>query len=61
MYIKYHRPKRKNKVGCEQCMGNVRPEAAGLLTGMECFRIRDSVWHVPCLIVTTRTKVRLVE
>jgi len=42
-------------------MGNVRPEAAGLLTGMECFRIRDSVWHVPCLIVTTRTKVRLVE
>ena len=39
----------------------VRPGVAGLLTGVECSRIRNSAWHVPYPIVTTRIEVGLVE
>jgi hypothetical protein len=39
----------------------VRSEVAGLLTGVESFRIRDSACHVSYHIVTTRTELGLVE
>ena len=37
----------------------VRPEAAGLLIGIECFRIRDSTWMYLTSLVTTRIGVEL--
>ena len=39
----------------------VRPGAAGLLTGIECSRVRNNAWDIPYHIVTTRTEVGLVE
>ena len=41
--------------------GLVRLGAVGLLMGIECSRVRDSVWDIPYHIVTTRTEVGLVE
>lgn len=40
---------------------SVRPGAAELLIGVECSRIRDSTWHVRYPLVTTRTKIELVD
>ena len=39
----------------------VRPEAAGLLTSVECSTITDSIWTVLYPIVITRTGVELVK
>ena len=41
--------------------GVVRPGAAGLLTGVEYFRVRNIAWDMPYCIVTTHTEVGLVE
>ena len=40
---------------------SVRPGVAGLLTGMEYSRVRDSTWNIPYLFITTRTIVGLVD
>ena len=37
----------------------LRPKAAGLLTGVDFFRIRDEACSIPNAIVTTRTQVEL--
>ena len=37
----------------------VRPEAAGLLIGIECSRVRDSSWMYLASLVTTRIGVEL--
>ena len=37
----------------------VRPGAAGLLIGIECFRIRDSTWMYLTSLVTTRIGIEL--
>jgi len=39
----------------------VGPGAAGLLTGVEYSRIKDSAWNIPYCIVTTRIEVEVVE
>ena len=39
----------------------VKPGAAGLLKFVECSRIRDSTWHVPYPLVTTRLGIGLVD
>ena len=40
---------------------NVRPGAAGLLTGVEYSRVKDSTWHVPYPLVITRLGIELVD
>ena len=40
---------------------NVKPGATGPLTGVEYSRVKDSIWHVPYPLVTTRTEVGLVD
>jgi len=45
----------------QRARGLIRPEAAGLLTGVEYSGIRDSTWHIPYPIVTTQPGVELVE
>jgi hypothetical protein len=37
----------------------LRPEAAGLLIGIECYRVRDSAWMYLTSFVTTRIGVEL--
>ena len=39
--------------------GDVRPGAAGLITGVECSRVRDSAWMYLISFVTTRIGVEL--
>ena len=39
----------------------VRPGAAGLLTGVEYSRVRDSTWNVPYPLVSTQLGVVLVD
>ena len=39
--------------------GLVRPGAAGLLTDIECFRVRDSSWMYLTSFVTTQLGVEL--
>ena len=39
--------------------GSIRPGAAGLLIGIECFRVRDSSWIYLTSLVTTRISVEL--
>ena len=41
------------------CVSCVRPGAAGLLIGIECFRVRDSSWMYLTSFVTTRIGVEL--
>ena len=38
---------------------SVRPRAAGLLTGVECSRVRDGSWMYLTSLVTTRIGVEL--
>ena len=38
---------------------SVRPGTAGLLIGIECFRVRDSTWMHFASLVTTRIDVEL--
>ena len=40
-------------------MGGVRPGAAGLLIGIECSRVRDSLWMYLTSFVTTRIGIEL--
>ena len=40
--------------------GLVRPGAAGLLIGIECSRVRDSLWMYLTFFLTTRIRVELV-
>ena len=40
---------------------SVRPGAAGLLIGIECFRVRDSSWMYLTSLVTTRIGIELAE
>ena len=42
-----------------KCSDSVRPGTAGLLIGMECSTIRDSVWMYFTSVVTTRIGVEL--
>ena len=32
-----------------------------MLMAIECYRIRDGAWTIPCAVVTTRTRVELVR
>ena len=41
------------------CADVVRPGAAGLLIGIECFSVRDSAWMYFTSFVTTRICVEL--
>jgi hypothetical protein len=41
--------------------GLVRPGAAGLLTGVEYSKVRDSAWMYLASLVTTRTTIGLVD
>ena len=41
--------------------GLVRPGAAGLLTGMEYYRVGSSIWLCPTSFVSTRIGVELVD
>jgi len=42
-------------------LGLVRPEAAGLFTGVKYSRVRDSTWMYLTSVVTTRIVVGLVD
>ena len=44
---------------CEICKLYVRAGAAGLLIGIECSRVRDSLWMYLTSFVTTRIGVEL--
>ena len=44
----------------QRAQGLVKPEAVGLLIGIECSRIRDSIWMYLTSLVTTRIGVELV-
>ena len=46
-------------VFCECVAVSVRPGAAGLLTCIECSRVRDSTWMYLISLVTTRIGIEL--
>ena len=62
-YLKYSKTPRQVLDACmtrlRRARGLVRPRAAGLLTGIECSRVRDSTWMYLTSLVTTRVGVEL--
>jgi hypothetical protein len=62
-YLKYSKTSGQVLDACRtrlrRARGLVRPGAAGLLIGIECFRVRDSSWIYLTCIVTTQIGVGL--
>jgi hypothetical protein len=62
-YLKYSKTPQQVLDACRtqlrRARGLVRPEAAGLLIGIECSRVRDSAWLYLTSFVTTRIGIEL--
>ena len=62
-YLKYSKTLNQVLDACRtrlrRARGLVRPETAGLLIDIECFRVRDSSWMYLAYFVTTRIGIEL--